>query len=140
MKINEIGIELKELGLKDQSVYRNLTVGELVDDIVANSEGLIGLRGAAMVDTGIYTGRSPKDKYIVDEPSSNSDIWWGLGPTICHYLKMAHQQYIYLLVTVQCKCQYLPLQHLLTQSNLRYWLLYRLPIHPLLDFCKHSDP
>ena len=77
MKTNEIGIELKELGLRDQSVYRNLTVGELVDDIVANNEGLIGLRGAAMVDTGIYTGRSPKDKYIVDEPSSNSDIWWG---------------------------------------------------------------
>ena len=77
MKTNKIGIELKELGLKDQSVHRNLTVGELVDDIVANNEGLIGLRGAAMVDTGIYTGRSPKDKYIVDEPSSNSDIWWG---------------------------------------------------------------
>ena len=74
MKTNEIGIELKELGLRNQSVYRNLTVGELVDDIVANNEGLIGLRGAAMVDTGIYTGRSPKDKYIVDEPSSNSDI------------------------------------------------------------------
>ena len=77
MKTNEIGIELKELGLKDQSVHRNLTVGELVDDIVANNEGLIGLRGAAMVDTGIYTGRSPKDKYIVDESSSNDKIWWG---------------------------------------------------------------
>ena len=77
MKTNKVEIELKEIGLKDQSVYRNLTVGELVDDIVANNEGLIGLRGAAMVDTGIYTGRSPKDKYIVDEPSSNSDIWWG---------------------------------------------------------------
>ena len=77
MKTNEIGIELEELGLEDQSVYRNLTVSELVDDIVANNEGIIGLRGAAMVDTGIYTGRSPKDKYIVDEPSSNSDIWWG---------------------------------------------------------------
>ncbi|MEL1226404.1 MAG: phosphoenolpyruvate carboxykinase (ATP) [Candidatus Neomarinimicrobiota bacterium] len=77
MKTYEIGIELKDLGLRDQRVYRNLTAGELVDDIVANNEGLIGLRGAAMVDTGIYTGRSPKDKYIVDEPSSNSDIWWG---------------------------------------------------------------
>ena len=77
MKTNKIEIELKELGLKDQSVFRNLTVGELVGDIVANNEGLIGLRGAAMVDTGIYTGRSPKDKYIVDEPSSSSDIWWG---------------------------------------------------------------
>ena len=77
MKTNQIGIELKDLGLEDQSVSRNLTVGELVDDIVAYNEGVIGLRGAAMVDTGIYTGRSPKDKYIVDEPSSNSDIWWG---------------------------------------------------------------
>ena len=77
MKTNEIGIELRKLGLKDQRVYRNLTVVELVDDIVANNEGSIGLRGAAMVDTGIYTGRSPNDKYIVDEPSSNSDIWWG---------------------------------------------------------------
>ena len=74
MKTNEIGIELKDLGLEDQNVYRNLTVGELVDDIVANNEGLIGLRGAAMVDTGIYTGRSPKDKYIVDEPSSNLSL------------------------------------------------------------------
>ena len=34
MKTNEIGLELKELGLNDQRVYRNLTVGELVDDIV----------------------------------------------------------------------------------------------------------
>ena len=77
MKTNRIEIELEELGLKEQSVYRNLTVSELVNDIVANREGVIGLKGAAMVDTGIYTGRSPKDKYIVDEPSSNSDIWWG---------------------------------------------------------------
>ena len=30
-----------------------------------------------MVDTGIYTGRSPKDKYIVEEESSNGKIWWG---------------------------------------------------------------
>ena len=35
------------------------------------------MRGAAMVDTGIYTGRSPKDKYIVDESSSNKKVWWG---------------------------------------------------------------
>ena len=30
-----------------------------------------------MVDTGIYTGRSPKDKYIVEEESSKEKIWWG---------------------------------------------------------------
>ena len=32
--------------------------------------------GAVAVDTGIYTGRSPKDKYIVKEPSSEKNVWW----------------------------------------------------------------
>ena len=77
MKNNEIKIVLDKLGLTEQNIYRNLTVNELVNDIVANGEGVIGLKGAAMVDTGIYTGRSPKDKYIVDESSSSSEIWWG---------------------------------------------------------------
>ena len=68
MKVNGNDLGLESLGLSDlKNIYRNLSVSELVDDIVNNNEGLIGLRGAAMVDTGIYTGRSPQDKYIVDE-------------------------------------------------------------------------
>ena len=78
MNMNGNDLGLDQLGLLDlTNVHRNLPVKELVDDIVNNGEGVIGLRGAAMVDTGIYTGRSPKDKYIVDEPSSNDKIWWG---------------------------------------------------------------
>ena len=78
MKMNGNDLGLDQLGLKNlNDVYRNLPAKELVDDIVENGEGVVGLRGAAMVDTGIYTGRSPKDKYIVDEPSSNNKIWWG---------------------------------------------------------------
>ena len=76
MNGNDLGLD--KLGLKNlNNIHRNLSAKELVDDIVENGEGVIGLRGAAMVDTGIYTGRSPKDKYIVDEPSSNDKIWWG---------------------------------------------------------------
>ncbi|MFL2983170.1 MAG: phosphoenolpyruvate carboxykinase (ATP) [Candidatus Neomarinimicrobiota bacterium] len=72
------GLGLEKLGIVGlKNIHRNLSVEELVNDIVANGEGLIGLRGAAMVDTGIYTGRSPQDKYIVDEESSNDKIWWG---------------------------------------------------------------
>ena len=68
MKIYGNDLGLDSLGLYNlKNVHRNLSVSELVDDIVNNNEGLIGLRGAAMVDTGIYTGRSPQDKYIVDE-------------------------------------------------------------------------
>ena len=76
MKIygNDLGLDIGLYNLKN--VNRNLSVSELVDDIVNNNEGLIGLR-AAIVVTGIYTGRSPQDKYIVDEPSSNEKLWWG---------------------------------------------------------------
>ncbi|MBL50393.1 MAG: phosphoenolpyruvate carboxykinase (ATP) [Candidatus Marinimicrobia bacterium] len=78
MKISGNDLGLDKLGFNNlKNVYRNLSVKTMVSDIVNNGEGVVGLRGAAMVDTGIYTGRSPQDKYIVDEPSSVDKIWWG---------------------------------------------------------------
>ena len=62
---------LKSLGLSDNiSISRNLSYEDLVSDIIKNGEGHIVSSGAAMIDSGEYTGRSPKDKYIVDEPTS----------------------------------------------------------------------
>ena len=76
MEENYLGLE--KIGLSNvRDVHRNLPAEDLVDHILDNKEGRIGLRGAAMVDTGIYTGRSPDDKYIVDEITSNDKIWWG---------------------------------------------------------------
>ena len=76
VKANAIGIDL--LGIdKDLILHRNLSVEDLVNDILHKNEGVKGLNGATMVDTGIYTGRSPKDKYIVSEKSSEDKIWWG---------------------------------------------------------------
>ena len=46
-------------------------------DIILNKEGLEGLNGALMVDTGEFTGRSPDDKYFVSEDYSNDFLWWG---------------------------------------------------------------
>ena len=69
---------MQEIAIKElDNFHRNLPVEELVNHIVQNKEGRTGLRGAAMVDTGIYTGRSPNDKYFVDEPTSRDKIWWG---------------------------------------------------------------
>ena len=79
MSIHKAGsLGLSAIRINDElSVHRNLNVDSLVEDIISNGEGLIASSGAAMVDTGKYTGRSPQDKYIVDEESSSENIWWG---------------------------------------------------------------
>lgn len=68
---------LDRFGLKPGTVFRNLPVEKLVEHTVARGEGVIGMGGATMCKTGRFTGRSPKDKYFVDEPSSTDNIWWG---------------------------------------------------------------
>jgi len=69
---------LDTLGIDNNNkIFRNLSVDAMVNDIITNNEGKIASNGAAMVDTGEFTGRSPKDKYIVNESSSNNNIWWG---------------------------------------------------------------
>ena len=71
-------LQLESLGLNQiNEVHRNLTVESLIEETVRNGAGIIGPRGVSIVDTGKFTGRSPKDKYIVDEASSSDKIWWG---------------------------------------------------------------
>ena len=63
--------------IKNQNFKHNSHVDDLINDAVNNNEGVIGLNGALMVDTGIFTGRSPKDKYFVEEDYSKNLLWWG---------------------------------------------------------------
>ena len=71
-------LALDKMGFTDLGqVLRNLPVEAIIENIVDHQEGTLGLNGAVMVDTGRYTGRSPKDKYFVDEESSNKNLWWG---------------------------------------------------------------
>ena len=56
---------LDRIGLNNVSkIHRNLNVDNLIDEILKNNEGVISSTGAPIVDTGKFTGRSPKDKYI----------------------------------------------------------------------------
>jgi len=69
---------LDKLGLKDiGDVYYNLSYDELQEHEVKAGECKISTTGTAMCDTGIFTGRSPKDKYFVDQEPSNKHIAWG---------------------------------------------------------------
>jgi len=58
-------------------VHWNLSTPRLYEEAIRRREGRIARDGQLVVRTGQYTGRSPKDKYIVREPSSEDRIWWG---------------------------------------------------------------
>ena len=68
---------LESLGLKNLGqVYWNLAVPQLIEHSIVRQEGILASNGALCVNTGKYTGRSPKDKFIVDEPSIHDEIDW----------------------------------------------------------------
>lgn len=65
-------------GIKNvMSVGWNLATPALYEEIVRRRGGVIAQDGPVVVRTGKYTGRSPKDKFIVREPGSEANIWWG---------------------------------------------------------------
>ncbi len=55
----------------------NLSPEELTDITLKNEEGVLSDTGALMCDTGEFTGRSPKDRYIVKDSISENAVWWG---------------------------------------------------------------
>jgi phosphoenolpyruvate carboxykinase (ATP) len=59
------------------ATYRNLSMAELYEHAIRNGEGEISAHGSLVVRTGKHTGRSPHDKFIVEEPSSADKVWWG---------------------------------------------------------------
>ncbi len=58
-------------------VQPNLTAPSLVAESLRRREGRLSIDGSLMVETGVHTGRSVRDKFVVDEPSVTKDIWWG---------------------------------------------------------------
>ncbi|MEJ9281293.1 phosphoenolpyruvate carboxykinase (ATP) [Ureibacillus thermosphaericus] len=72
----EIANELKEL-LKSGNINTQLSVPQLVEKAVTRGEAKLTIDGAIVAETGKYTGRSPKDKFIVEEESIKDKIDWG---------------------------------------------------------------
>jgi len=59
------------------AIYWNLPTPALYEQVVRRREGIVSHLGPLVVRTGHHTGRSPNDKFIVKEPSSENNIWWG---------------------------------------------------------------
>ncbi|NLE64738.1 MAG: phosphoenolpyruvate carboxykinase (ATP) [Elusimicrobia bacterium] len=79
-------LRLERCGITQyDEIFYNLSYDELfrheTDAALPDSErGVVASSGAVAVDTGKFTGRSPKDKYVVNEETSRDKIWWGIGP------------------------------------------------------------
>jgi phosphoenolpyruvate carboxykinase (ATP) len=58
-------------------VYWNLPTEALYEEIIFRQEGRTTNQGALVVRSGAHTARAANDKYIVREPTSEQDIWWG---------------------------------------------------------------
>ena len=75
-KVMASNVYLHRVDLGIETRY-NLSTPLLVEANLSEKKGVLTKSGAIAVDTGKYTGRSPKDKYFVEEPGSKEEIWWG---------------------------------------------------------------
>lgn len=95
---------LASIGLAEIGVaHWNLTPSELVEETLLNGEGTLTDTGALAIDTGEFTGRSPKDKFVVYDENTKDSVWWGdvnnrfeseafdkLYNRVCAYLNGSH--------------------------------------------------
>lgn len=99
-----IALDLAAYGIKDVSEivynpsYELLFQEETRSDLSGYERGVVTDMGAVAVDTGIFTGRSPKDKFIVRDNTTRDTIWWAdqgkgkndnkaISPEVWHDLK-----------------------------------------------------
>ncbi|MFA8450456.1 MAG: phosphoenolpyruvate carboxykinase (ATP) [Bacteroidales bacterium] len=81
-QLERVKNQLLDYGIQDSvDIYYNPSYDELYKHELDSSlggfeKGKLSDLGAVAVDTGDFTGRSPKDKYIVDEPTSHNHVWW----------------------------------------------------------------
>ena len=69
--------ELDMIGrIRASKLYRNLSTPRLIEEALKRSEGWLSKDGVFIAQTGIHTGRSAKDKFVVLEPNTSADIWW----------------------------------------------------------------
>jgi phosphoenolpyruvate carboxykinase (ATP) len=69
-------MQLEEIDIRLGKVHRNLSVPSLIEVAINRKEGDFSSTGALSVKTGKFTGRSPDDRYIVDDKITHNTVDW----------------------------------------------------------------
>ncbi len=81
--MQDVGHAVSSFGLQDQGLkgiktaYWNLDAARLFELAIARGEGKLAQGGSLVTLTGQHTGRSPNDRFIVEDDETKGDIWWG---------------------------------------------------------------
>lgn len=70
-------IALDQYGIKNAKVHYQLSSDQLHDTILEKGQGKESSTGAIAIQTGEFTGRSPKDRFIVKDAITEDKVWWG---------------------------------------------------------------
>ncbi|MFM8532963.1 MAG: phosphoenolpyruvate carboxykinase [Acidimicrobiia bacterium] len=78
MSTTQAGQGLEAHGVQSSKpVHFNLSTALLYEHALRRQEGSLAIEGPLVCRTGAHTGRSPNDKFVVKEPSSDAQVWWG---------------------------------------------------------------
>src|SRR6056297_3481905 len=70
-------ISLKNYGITHENIHYQLSPAQLQAITVENKMGVETANGTLAVNTGEFTGRSPKDRFIVKDSITENKVWWG---------------------------------------------------------------
>jgi phosphoenolpyruvate carboxykinase (ATP) len=122
---------LEREGIKTDRVRWNLSTAALYEEAVRRQEGLIAAEGPLVCRTGQHTGRSPNDKFIVREASSEAQIAWG---KVNRAIEPAQFETLHRDLLVSLTGKELYVQNCYAGAD----PAYRLPIRVITEYAWHS--
>jgi phosphoenolpyruvate carboxykinase (ATP) len=115
-----------------KTVYSNLSAPALYEHAIQRHEATIAADGPLVCRTGAHTGRSPNDKFVVKEPSSEAHVWWG---KVNRPMDLAHFDLLRRDIVAHLKGQELFVQDLYAGAD----PAYRLPVR-FIPVSNRSSP
>lgn len=112
-------------------VHFNLSAPVLYEHAIRRQEGHIAAEGPLVCRTGAHTGRSPNDKFVVKEPSSEGNVWWG---KVNRPIEPAHFDALRRDIVAHLKGQELFVQDLYAGADAEY----RLPVRFIQELAWQS--